>query len=146
VLCTVTTALHECVFNLLSPLSTSQVNDDTIIKTPNWAPQLVNTLASNPSIPNFGVTGPSDTNNGKIFTHSFVHRTHFEVFGHLFPPYFKNWWSDDWITTVYGAEHTFRNDDVQIEHNTNAQKSNGIMRYTVDQVRFRSKTQPQAIP
>ncbi|KAJ1429457.1 hypothetical protein B484DRAFT_361726 [Ochromonadaceae sp. CCMP2298] len=110
-----------------------QVNDDTIIKTPNWAPQLVNTLASNPSIPNFGVTGPSDTNNGKIFTHSFVHRTHFEVFGHLFPPYFKNWWSDDWITTVYGAEHTFRNDDVQIEHNTNAQKSNGIMRYTVDQ-------------
>lgn len=56
-----------------------QVNDDTIIVTPNWAPKLVETLASNPSIPNFGVTGPVDTNNDKIFTHSFVHRTHIEV-------------------------------------------------------------------
>lgn len=30
-------------------------------------------------IPNFGVTGPMDSNNNKIFTHSFVHRTHLEV-------------------------------------------------------------------
>ena len=56
-----------------------QVNDDTIITSPNWAPKLVAALASNPSIPNFGVTGPSDSNNEKIFTHSFVHRTHIEV-------------------------------------------------------------------
>ena len=56
-----------------------QINDDTIIETPNWATKLVETLASNPSIPNFGVTGPSDSNNDKIFTHSFVHRTHIEV-------------------------------------------------------------------
>jgi hypothetical protein len=47
--------------------------------SPNWAPKLVGALASNPSIPNFGVTGPSDSNNEKIFTHSFVHRTHFDV-------------------------------------------------------------------
>ena len=56
-----------------------QVNDDTIIVTPNWAPKLIQALASNPSIPNLGVTGPLDTNNDKIFTHSFVHRTHLEV-------------------------------------------------------------------
>jgi hypothetical protein len=105
VLCAVTAICHNyclhCrpnIHNVPSPFT--QVNDDTIIVTPNWATKLVHTLASNPSIPNFGVTGPSDTNNGKIFTHSFVHRTHMEVFGHLFPPYFKNWWSDDWITTV----------------------------------------------
>jgi hypothetical protein len=56
-----------------------QVNDDTSIVTPNWAPRLISALAANPSIPNFGVTGPSDSNNEKIFTHSFVHRTHLEV-------------------------------------------------------------------
>jgi hypothetical protein len=60
-------------------MDSSQVNDDTQIVSPNWAPKLVAALAANPSIPNFGVTGPSDTNNDKIFTHSFVHRTHFEV-------------------------------------------------------------------
>ena len=72
-----------CSFYLfLSQIATFplfQINDDTIIETPNWATKLVETLASNPSIPNFGVTGPSDSNNDKIFTHSFVHRTHIEV-------------------------------------------------------------------
>ena len=56
-----------------------QVNDDTVIDTPNWAPQLVQTLVSNPIQPNLGVTGPKDANNEKIFTHAFVHRTHVEV-------------------------------------------------------------------
>ena len=55
------------------------MNDDTVIVTPNWAIKLVETLALNPYIPNFGVTGPSDSNNDKIFTHGFVHRTHLEV-------------------------------------------------------------------
>ncbi len=63
-----------------------QVNDDTLIVSPNWAPRLVASLASNPSIPNFGVTGPSDSNNEKIFTHSFVHRTHIEVIQLCFQP------------------------------------------------------------
>ncbi len=57
------------------------------------------------------------------------------MFGHLFPPYFKNWWSDDWISTVYGSEHTFRSADVQIKHNVDAQKTHGHTRYQVDQVR-----------
>lgn len=74
-----------------------------------------------------------DSNNNKIFTHSFVHRTHIEVFGHLFPPFFKNWWSDDWISTVYGSEHTFICPDVEIKHNVGAQKEKGSTRYTVDQ-------------
>jgi len=54
------------------------------------------------------------------------------VFGHLFPPSFKNWWSDDWITTVYGSEHTFRVTDVEIKHNVGAQKTRGYTRYEVD--------------
>lgn len=110
-----------------------QVNDDTIIVTPNWAPILISNLVNNPLVPNFGVTGPLDTNNDRIFTHAFVHRTHIEIFGHLFPPYFKNWWSDDWISIVYGLHHTIRRDDVQIKHNVGAQKEHGFTRYTVDQ-------------
>jgi hypothetical protein len=55
--------------------------DDTQIVSSNWVPLLMEELASNPVIPNFGVTGPRDSNNDKIFTHSFVHRTHIEVFG-----------------------------------------------------------------
>lgn len=137
-----------------------KVNDDTIIVSPNWPPKLVAALAANPTIPNFGVTGPTDTNNEKIFTHAFVHRTHVEVseamhqlprlvfpycrtfddrqvFGHLFPPSFKNWWSDDWISTVYGSAHTFLATDVQIKHNVGAQKLHGTTRYEVDQVSVR---------
>ena len=62
------------------------------------------------------------------------HQRGMQVFGHMFPPYFKNWWSDDWISTVYGSEHTFRNEDVQIKHNVGAQKTHGTTRYQVDQV------------
>jgi hypothetical protein len=110
-----------------------QVNDDTIIDTPNWPPHFINALVANPVVSNLGVTGPLDTNNDLIFTHAFVHRTHFEVFGHLFPASFKNWWSDDWISTVYGKEHTFHLKDVKIKHNVGAQKENGYTRYEVDQ-------------
>ena len=99
--------LHKLLVNLLSTYSDGfdyfyQVNDDTILVSPNWAVHFIDKLKSNPIIPNFGVTGPKDVNNDKIFTHSFTHRTHIDIFGHLFPPSFKNWWSDDWITTVYG--------------------------------------------
>lgn len=55
------------------------MNDDTIFVTPNWASVFIKKLESNPLVANFGVTGPLDTNNNRIFTHSFVHRTHFEV-------------------------------------------------------------------
>ena len=110
-----------------------QVNDDTIIETPNWATKFIDTLLTNPTVSNLGVTGPLDTNNDKIFTHAFVHRTHFEVFGHLFPASFKNWWSDDWISTVYGKEHTFHLKDTKIKHNVGAQKESGYTRYEVDQ-------------
>ena len=118
------------------------MNDDTVIVTPNWAPKLIDCLArptvtssttsTSRSIPNFGVTGPSDENNDRIFTHSFTHRTHVEVFGHLFPPSFKNWWSDDWISIVYGQDHTYFCPEVKIKHNVQAQKLAGTARYMVD--------------
>lgn len=109
-----------------------QVNDDTIIVSGNWAPKLIEALEGNKFVPNFGVTGPVDANNDKIFTHAFVHRTHIDIFGHLFPAYFKNWWSDDWITTVYGVDNTITLAEVEIKHNVGAQKEKGFTRYEVD--------------
>lgn len=55
------------------------MNDDTIIVTPNWAPELIKALQGNPIRPNLGMTGPLDLTNDRIFTHSFFHRTHIEV-------------------------------------------------------------------
>jgi hypothetical protein len=111
-----------------------QVNDDTQLNSLNWAEYLVEALVNSEPISNFGVTGPRDSNNEKIFTHSFTHRTHIEIFGHLFPPSFKNWWSDDWISTVYGGAYTFLLTKVQIRHNVEAQKTAGYTRYEVDMV------------
>lgn len=114
-----------------------QVNDDTRFDTMNWADVLIAAL-SNPdsAVPYLGVTGPVDSNNDKIFTHSFVHRTHFDIFGTLFPASFKNWWSDDWISAVYGREYTYwpRASAVQISHLVSSHKAvgAGYTRYEVD--------------
>jgi hypothetical protein len=51
----------------------------------------------------------------------------------MFPTSFRNWWSDDWISTVYGSEHSFRPANVEIKHNVGAQKEHGSTRYEVDQ-------------
>lgn len=56
-----------------------QVNDDTSIITGNWASAFIGALVNSPITSNLGVTGPVDSNNEKILTHSFVHRTHIEV-------------------------------------------------------------------
>ena len=110
-----------------------QVNDDTHMDSKGWAPMLVAKLRENAYMPNLGVTGPMDTNNHKIFTHVFVHRTHFEIFGYLFPPAFKNWWSDDWISGVYGSSNTILHAHAQVTHEVDAQKSEPrSMRYHVD--------------
>lgn len=62
-----------------------------------------------------------------------------QIFGHFFPPSFKNWWSDDWISTVYGKLHTFRALDVVIQHNVKGQKVGALNRYQVDKVRVLRK-------
>mmetsp|Transcript_5548 Transcript_5548/g.7258 ORF Transcript_5548/g.7258 Transcript_5548/m.7258 type:complete len:367 (-) Transcript_5548:231-1331(-) len=109
-----------------------QINDDTGIDTKNWPLPFIQSLAANPVYPHMGVTGPTDSLNPKIFTHAFVHRTHIDIFGFFFPLSFKNWWSDDWISTVYGKDHTFRHPDILITHNVQAQKSSEWNRYAID--------------
>jgi hypothetical protein len=77
-----------------------QLNDDTRIFTSCWASTLSNVLARSPR--HLGVVGPQDLNNNKVLTLAMVHRTHYEIFRTFYPPEFRNWFSDDWLSQVYG--------------------------------------------
>lgn len=92
-----------------------QLNDDLVLVSPGWASAFVDALNGS-SPPNLGIAGGLDRNNGKIMTQSFVHCTHFEVFGTYFPRVFRNWYSDDWASSVYGAERTHWLTDVEVDH------------------------------
>eukprot|EP00002_Diphylleia_rotans_P032992 TRINITY_DN6984_c0_g1_i4.p1 TRINITY_DN6984_c0_g1~~TRINITY_DN6984_c0_g1_i4.p1 ORF type:complete len:516 (+),score=93.45 TRINITY_DN6984_c0_g1_i4:42-1589(+) len=56
-----------------------QINDDVKLIKKGWLTNYVETLKTNPFLPNFGVVGPMDVINPKTMTQSFVHRTHYEV-------------------------------------------------------------------
>ena len=109
-----------------------QLNDDTILVSKDWADDMIDALRSSPLMPNLGVAGPLDTNNQRILTHAFVHKTHVEIFDAMFPSAFKNWWSDDWISTVYGSRATFARKEVIVTHNVQSQKTGAWNRYDVD--------------
>jgi hypothetical protein len=106
-----------------------QVNDDSQLVGSGWERAMAHVLATNPTWPNLGATGPTDTKwrnglkgvygNDGLLTHAFVHRTHLDIHGRFFPAAFKNWWSDNWITKVYGAKDTLflkAADGVFVEH------------------------------
>jgi hypothetical protein len=78
-----------------------QLNDDIKFKSSGWASAFVNTLKNSPVGTNVGATGPMDHGNVNILTQAFVHKTHYDIFGFLYPYVFRNWYSDDWITRVY---------------------------------------------
>lgn len=109
-----------------------QLNDDSILVSQNWLEVYVTALERSELAPNLGVAGPLDTQNERILTHSFVHRTHVEIFDAFFPKAFRNWWSDDWISTVYGSRATFARRDVILTHNVQSQKTGAWNRYDVD--------------
>jgi len=80
-----------------------QVKDTTECLTP-WSSAFVSALHT---MSLRGVVGPSCLyGNTAILTHDFVHRGHLDIFLTHYPPELTDWWSDDWITAVYGAQHT----------------------------------------
>ncbi|KAJ1460573.1 hypothetical protein M885DRAFT_478118 [Pelagophyceae sp. CCMP2097] len=109
-----------------------QLNDDTVLVSKDWVETYVSALQNSPLAPNLGVAGPLDTTNERILTHAFVHKTHVEIFHGMFPTAFRNWWSDDWISAVYGSTATFARRDVVVTHNVQSQKTGAWNRYDVD--------------
>lgn len=109
-----------------------QLNDDARLTSKGWERVLCSTLANNPVAPFVGATGPTDRGNRRIFTHVFTHRTHLDIHGRFFPRAFRNYYSDDWITHVYGSSSTFKLAQVKMAHETKAQKTGTIERYAPD--------------
>lgn len=93
-----------------------RVNDDTQFETPGWIMAGISQLqAFHP--PNIGVIGPvCKQGNQEILTHDMVHRTHLEIFDTYYPDIFDNYWVDDWISAVYGSDHTVRLNQWVVKH------------------------------
>jgi hypothetical protein len=53
------------------------------------------------SIDNIGVIGGMAPYCPLIITQSFIHKTHMDIFGFLYPPELPDWSSDAWITFTY---------------------------------------------
>jgi hypothetical protein len=90
-----------------------QLGDDIELETPGWARDFPAALGLDPDEAGLGVTGPVDRGcydghlglRTDVLTQSFVSRLHMEIFGTYYPPVFRNWYSDDWITRVYAPDH-----------------------------------------
>lgn len=104
-----------------------RVNDDTKFKSSGWVAMGIKALLDFP-VPNLGVVGPLDLALPRLLTHDMTHRTHLDIFDRYYPVEFDNWWIDDWIESVYGANSTRQLTDWIV---TNENKKGGT-RYKVD--------------
>ncbi|XP_045161319.2 uncharacterized protein LOC123526293 isoform X1 [Mercenaria mercenaria] len=105
-----------------------RINDDSSMETQKWTSEGISIL-QNYNPPNIGVVGPTcHEGNTGILTHDMVHRSHLEIFDFYYPPYFDNWWTDDWITKVYSPERSTKLSSWVVKHHL---MSHGT-RYNVD--------------
>lgn len=76
-----------------------QLNDDVKFLKNGWLNSSISMLAKE----NKGVIGFNDiTWQCNLYTQTLVNRNHYKIFkGHFFPLSLRNWYSDDWITSVY---------------------------------------------
>ena len=83
-------------------------HSDSAFSAPSWASLggLTEQLEAS-ELPTFGVAGPLDTGEPGVLTHPLVHRTHLEVFGHLFPPALTPPEAFSWLSDVYGPRFTY---------------------------------------
>lgn len=100
-----------------------QIGDDIKILTSDWQDTFIEVLKKHNNI---GVVGPTDLNNKKILTQSFVHKTHLDIFKDYFPKSIENWYIDDWITNVYKPNYFNQIENIYVKN------SGGKPRYTIN--------------
>ncbi|CAD5111152.1 unnamed protein product [Dimorphilus gyrociliatus] len=93
-----------------------RVNDDSLLKSTNWAEAFVKVLNEyDPK--NVGVVGPHHKGgNEAILTYDFVHKTHLDIFGFYYPRVFTDWWGDDWVTKVYRPGRSTKLFSIKLVH------------------------------
>lgn len=103
-----------------------QLNDDVRFVSAGWLSTLPTHLRRHQQ--DFGVVGPHDPAFGcRIMTQSMVSRKHWHIFGWYFPPDFRNWHCDTWLSLVY-ARWT-RCFDKMIIWNGRYEKKGNLPRY-----------------
>lgn len=102
-----------------------QINDDVQFQNNTWLGPTVDLLQS------AKVVGLNDSLwNCKLFTQALVGRSHFARFGgFFFPPGIKNWYSDNWITSIYGPEHSKCSAIAQIKNSNINTRYSGCRKY-----------------
>jgi hypothetical protein len=93
-----------------------RTNDDVVVLTFGWLPKLIGALQA---MHNLGVVGPSfaEGNTQILAAMDVTHRTHLCIFsGSYYPNVFENYYVDDWISKVYGANHTRKLRTVRASH------------------------------
>ncbi|KAL3793654.1 hypothetical protein HJC23_010226 [Cyclotella cryptica] len=101
-----------------------RINDDTHFVTPGWLTLAIQTLQSF-SPPNIGVVGPTCKGDAsgerEILTHDMTYLPfHLSIFDTYYPQVFDNYYVDDWISRVYGANRTKRLQDWEVVHDVEA--------------------------
>lgn len=93
-----------------------RTQDDTVVLTTGWARLMVGALRN---MSNLGVVGPTfvEGNRQVLAAMDMTHRTHLCIFqGSYYPEVFDNYYIDDWITHVYGANRTRKLRTVRVSH------------------------------
>ena len=93
-----------------------RTNDDVVVLTFGWQSKLIGALQA---MDNLGVVGPSfaEGNTKILAAMEVTHRTHLCIFsGNYYPSFFDNYYSDDWISFIYGANHTRKLRTVRVSH------------------------------
>lgn len=76
-----------------------QLGDDVQFNNKGWMTSMVVELDK---MNGFGMVGPSDTRwKCDMLTQAMVTRKHYEIFGFFYPPEIKDWFSDNWLQTIY---------------------------------------------
>ena len=94
----------------------TRINDDTRFMTKNWTSVAVDKLRQfKPK--NIGVVGPNCSEGNIVaFTHDMVHESHIQMFNFYYPPFWDNWYSDDWITAVYMPNRSTKLSNWVVKH------------------------------
>lgn len=107
-----------------------QLGDDIRIIDSDWEIKFISQLKK---YNNIGVIGPLDLNNDGLLTQSFVHKTHFNIFGYYFPKIIKNLYVDNWIEHVYKSffnnNRSFKVDDLRVINSGGPQRYNNPKKY-----------------
>ena len=101
--CHIWNELHKIAFDENNDYFV-QIGSDIRFMSEGWVNSCIQKLDENDGV---GVVGLTDEGrrgmnpNDTLLTQTFVSREHMKIFNFYYPPDFKNWFIDDWISEIY---------------------------------------------